>query len=408
MVVLTENTFWTNYAMGSSNTSCEYETPRKLNATAAMLSRPFVEFPSFSYEEVRGQQLGDPELEKIMRALEGEDIQKATRWAERDYVMNNGVLYHYKDAEDPQLVVPTSMRVTIMKEYHDAPTAGHYGVEKTFQRISSKYYSIGMRRYIQEYVKSYLVGLLPETPRGHNWILIVKDTASKWTELFAIQAATAEACARILIEVFLRYGTPRKIIADNGVQFVSHITPYLRKLGRILEESKELAQRKKDQRKVQADKARTSVQYNIGELVLMKSHSLSDAKKGYTSKFAPKRDGPYKALKTITPTTNELGTCADPSQLIGRYHVSDIWAYHAPLTAGTTPEPVGMKRRRGRPKKMSVLDNAVGPTLSPEGESVMRQDFETRATRKRRLPGWMRNYIQKEQEELVIYVNCSS
>ncbi|GJQ79303.1 hypothetical protein Trydic_g16170 [Trypoxylus dichotomus] len=113
-----------------------------------------------------------------------------------------------------------------------------------------------MRRYIQEYVKSCihcqrfkpvnvkpagllqtpvpsqrfeviavdLVGPLPETPRGNNWILIVKDTASKWTELFAIQTATAETCAKILIEeVFLRYGTPRKIISDNGVQFVSHV-----------------------------------------------------------------------------------------------------------------------------------------------------------------------------------------
>ncbi|GJQ79302.1 hypothetical protein Trydic_g16169 [Trypoxylus dichotomus] len=116
-------------------------TPGKSNATADMLSRPFdknancdtsnlyhvtVEFPSLSYEDVSGQQLEDPELEKIMRALKGEDNQEVTRWSEWDYVMNNGVLYHYnQDAEDPQLVVPTSMRVTILKEYHDAPTAGH-------------------------------------------------------------------------------------------------------------------------------------------------------------------------------------------------------------------------------------------------------------------------------------------
>ncbi|GJQ75192.1 hypothetical protein Trydic_g9794 [Trypoxylus dichotomus] len=489
-----------------------------------MLSRPFgknansdtsnlyhvtVEFSCLSYEEVRGQQLEHPELEIIMRALEGEDIQEATRWSdERDYVMNNGVLYHYnQDAEDPQLVVPTSMRVIIMKEYHDAPTAGHYGAEKTFQRISSKYYFIGTRRYIQEYVKSCihcqrfkpvnikpagllqtsvpsqqfeviavdLVGPLPEIPRENNWVLIVKDTASKWTELVAIQTATAEACTEILIEkIFLRYCTPRKIISDNGVQVARHvmqqvtycfdiktpfipyyhpesnrverrnkelnttsettahtpsfltfgrelrsprdnvndlrpivdsekyipqITPYLRKLGIILEESKELAQQKQNQRKEQADKARTSVQYNIGDLVLLKSHSLSDAKKGCTSKFAPKRYGPYKVLKTITPTTYELGTCADPSPLIGRYHVSDM-GLPRPTYCRSTPESVGMKRTRGRPKQMSLLDNAVGPTRSPEEESVMRQDFETRATRERRLPGCMRNYILEEEEEL--------
>lgn len=35
---------------------------------------------------------------------------------------------------------------------------------------------------------------------------------------------SAEYCAQILIdEIFLRFGTPRKIICDNGVQFVSAI-----------------------------------------------------------------------------------------------------------------------------------------------------------------------------------------
>ncbi|GJQ81744.1 hypothetical protein Trydic_g9183 [Trypoxylus dichotomus] len=317
---------------GGPTTFAVHRINTKDHATADMLSRPF-EFPSLSYEEVQG-----------------EDIQEATRCSESDYVMNNGVLYHYnQDAEDPQLVVPTSMRVTIMKEYHDAPTAD-------------------------------LVGPLPETTRGNNWVLIVKDTASKWTELFAIQTATAEASAKILIdEVFLRYGTPKKIISDNGVQFVSHVMQQVTYC---------------------FDINTPFIPYYHPEIVLLKSHSLSDAKKGYTSKFAPKRDGPYKVLKTITPTTHELGTCALPSQLIGRYHVSDIWAYYAPLTAGTTPEPVGMKRRRRRPKKMSELDNAQRPTRCPEGESVTRQDFETRTTRERRLPGWMRNCIREEEEEL--------
>ncbi|GJQ73753.1 hypothetical protein Trydic_g14085 [Trypoxylus dichotomus] len=76
-------------------------TPGKSNATADMLSRPFgkianrdtsnlylvtVEFPSLSYEEVRGQQLEDPELEKIVRALDGEDIQEATLGRSHKYV----------------------------------------------------------------------------------------------------------------------------------------------------------------------------------------------------------------------------------------------------------------------------------------------------------------------------------
>ncbi|GLV33452.1 hypothetical protein CBL_20190, partial [Carabus blaptoides fortunei] len=51
-----------------------------------------------------------------------------------------------------------------------------------------------------------------------------QDTASGWVELFAMVQATAMNCAKILIdEIILRYGAPRRIISDNGAQFVSEI-----------------------------------------------------------------------------------------------------------------------------------------------------------------------------------------
>jgi hypothetical protein len=69
-----------------------------------------------------------------------------------------------------------------------------------------------------------LFGPLPPTPAGETWIFIVEDIASRWVELFALQTATAEACAVTLInEIFLRYGMPRRLISDNGPQFVSSV-----------------------------------------------------------------------------------------------------------------------------------------------------------------------------------------
>lgn len=50
----------------------------------------------------------------------------------------------------------------------------------------------------------------------------MEDTASRWVELFALTEATAENCAHLLNEVFLRFG-PRRIISDNGTQFVSAV-----------------------------------------------------------------------------------------------------------------------------------------------------------------------------------------
>lgn len=69
-----------------------------------------------------------------------------------------------------------------------------------------------------------LFGPLPKTETGHTIILIIEDVTSRWVELFPLEDATAEACGTILLnEIFLRFGLPRKIISDNGPQFVSAI-----------------------------------------------------------------------------------------------------------------------------------------------------------------------------------------
>ena len=69
-----------------------------------------------------------------------------------------------------------------------------------------------------------LFGPLPVTMNGFQWILIAEDVATRWVELFAMQEATAEKCAKILIEeIFLRFGVPRQLKTDNGVQFISAI-----------------------------------------------------------------------------------------------------------------------------------------------------------------------------------------
>ncbi|GFW96658.1 transposon Ty3-G Gag-Pol polyprotein [Trichonephila clavipes] len=69
-----------------------------------------------------------------------------------------------------------------------------------------------------------LFGPLPPTDTGKEWIFIVEDCATKWVELFALSQASARQCATNLIEeVFMRHGIPRRIISDNGTQFVSAV-----------------------------------------------------------------------------------------------------------------------------------------------------------------------------------------
>ncbi|GFX86102.1 transposon Tf2-8 polyprotein [Trichonephila clavipes] len=256
----------------SFNLKIDY-TPGKAKVVADMLSRPSytegaasdvctitVDMPSRKSSDIRKGQLEDEELKKIIDCFESMDKdENFANYTSRGYLMNQGILYRYSpesEEEEAQLVVPAQERERILQEYHDAPTAGHYGVENTYKKISSRYYFQGMKRFISEYIKSCpecnrykptnqkpagllrtptyaqrfetlaidLFGPLPETPTGKKWIFIVKDISTKWVELFALAEATAENCAKTLIEeVLLRYGLPRRLISDNGPQFISAV-----------------------------------------------------------------------------------------------------------------------------------------------------------------------------------------
>ena len=53
-----------------------------------------------------------------------------------------------------QVVLPLTMRKTIVKEYHDQPTAGHLAYLCTFLNIQKRYYWPDMSTEIKEYCKA--------------------------------------------------------------------------------------------------------------------------------------------------------------------------------------------------------------------------------------------------------------
>lgn len=152
------------------------------------------------------------------------------------------------------LCVPRRERGGVLRETHDADTAGHFGFKKTARRLSEGYYWPGWRRELRKYIRSCpicqrykveqakpagimhfrppggpwhtvsadLLGPLPRSKKGNKYVIAFQDEFSKWTELAPLKAATAASVALKFKEhVLLRYGAPDVLITDNGTQFCS-------------------------------------------------------------------------------------------------------------------------------------------------------------------------------------------
>ena len=65
-----------------------------------------------------------------------------------------------------------------------------------------------------------LVGPMPKTKDGNQWILVVSDHFTRWCDGLAIPDATASTVARALEEkVFCYLGIPEQLHSDQGAQF---------------------------------------------------------------------------------------------------------------------------------------------------------------------------------------------
>lgn len=472
--------------------------PGRSNVIADTLSRPTidatetnlvaVDMPTESAAKIRQAQLSDPDVRKIIQCFESPEPNEVDykRWTERGYHMVNGILYRYDpelDEEEGQQIVPQSEVPTILKEYHNTPLAGHGGIERTIDRILKRYYWPSLRRDVKHYVtrcidcQRYkpsnlkpsgllqtpasnqrfevlamdLFGPLPETAEGDRWIFIIEDVATRWVELFSLKSATAEACAKTLIdEVILRYGVPRRVVSDNGTQFVSavmqqtahclgfdqslipayhpesnpverrnrdlktqiaifvqtehtkwnqvlpmvrfalntavcqttgytpsyltfgrelrspddvhrdmrsivtsenfvsEVTPHLRAMSKVLRQARERQELNQDRNKAYTDQHRRDETFKEGDEVLVDVHALSQARNCYTSKFAPRRDGPYLIVKQCSPTTFQIASMDEPEIVLGKYHVSSLRKFTQPEEPN--PKPLKPIRGRGRPK----------------------------------------------------------
>lgn len=155
-----------------------------------------------------------------------------------------------------QMVVPKVLRTEILNQLHNAKSAGHLGREKTLGKLRARYYWPGMTSDVSRWCQTCILcqrrkpgpglgkspmqrepvyrpleciaidimGPLPVTEKGNQYIMVVGDYFSKWTEAYPLPDHTAQTVADTLVcEFICRFGTPTRIHTDQGREFESHL-----------------------------------------------------------------------------------------------------------------------------------------------------------------------------------------
>ncbi|KAG2790122.1 hypothetical protein Pcac1_g1428 [Phytophthora cactorum] len=175
--------------------------------------------------------------------------------AHRYRVHEGLLLYSAVDDDVIRIVVPNDydLRMQIMYEYHDAPTAGHPGREKIYLLLTRDFYWNHQYKWVHKYVRAcelcqrvkpaaisqaplqplptpsecwqsismgFVCGLLPDSKR---WTGVVVFVDRKMVHLAAVPAeVTAVQTARLFVDmVFKHHGMPLDIVSDRDPRFTA-------------------------------------------------------------------------------------------------------------------------------------------------------------------------------------------
>ena len=171
------------------------------------------------------------------------------------FVVREGQLY-YSAKDGEKLVVQAVDKERILVACHSDFGGGHFGRDKTTQKIEERYYWRGIQSDVRRHVEACdkcqrvnskfvrdepvlhpvpvpngawrqvgmdLIGPLPTTSSGNRYIFELTDYFSKWPEAIPIQSKTAGHVMEALYSVICRHGAMECLITDQGREFVNEL-----------------------------------------------------------------------------------------------------------------------------------------------------------------------------------------
>ena len=201
-------------------------------------------------------QLGDSELCRIRDILSSGLDERGLRYVLENYVIKDSKLYRCLsgDKENLRWVVPKGARWQLCRMNHDE--IGHFGVEKTLNRIKKNYWFPKMSKFVRKYVSACLecayaknngstaregllhpitkvevpfhtlhadhLGPFVKSNRGNTHLLVVVDAFTKFCFLKPVRNTNTQNVVRTLDDIFSTFRPPNRLISDRGSCFTSH------------------------------------------------------------------------------------------------------------------------------------------------------------------------------------------
>ncbi|CAK1578755.1 unnamed protein product [Parnassius mnemosyne] len=200
-------------------------------------------------------QLGDTELCRIRNVLSSDVDVEVLKYIKDNYLIKDNKLYRYLDGDVKNIrwVVPKGARWQLCRMNHD--DIGHFGVEKTLERIKKSYWFSKMSRFVKKYVNAciecayakknnstkegYLypiekvevpfhtlhidhLGPFVKSKRGNTHLLVIVDGFTKFLFARPVRNTKTQNAIRALEDIFYTFRIPDRIISDRGTCFTSH------------------------------------------------------------------------------------------------------------------------------------------------------------------------------------------
>ena len=242
--------------------------PGKNNAPADALSRNPLMIMQVDQAGAATRQNQDDFCTQMKKAKKGENHKPTleSRWwnlaLQQCFVDQNDVLWCQKRTENERrLVLSKQDSIELMLATHVTRFGGHGGVDKTMARLKQFWWPF-MRRDVRTMIQTCLrcqeakdgdvkrgkqelkplqcpwqpnvrvhldlFGKLRKSRAGNEYILVITDAFSKWTEVIPLKTKTAAEVANAFFSQWIcKRAVPKTIVTDQGKEFVNKLSEQL-------------------------------------------------------------------------------------------------------------------------------------------------------------------------------------